>query len=66
MDFTLIHAFFADMGGFVLITSDLHDPIPLDSTQLLYLVQHKHVVYPKILTADISDKSKADGLARYI
>ena len=65
MDFTLIHGFFADMGGFVLITSDLQDPIPLDSMQLLYLVQHEHVVYPKILTADINDKSKADGLARY-
>ena len=53
------------MGGFVLDASDLHDPIPLDSMQLLYLVQHENVDYPKILKADIKDKSKMDGLARY-
>lgn len=64
MDFTIVHGFFADMGGFVLSASDLHEPIPLDSMQLLYMVQHKHVDYPRILTADINDKSKADGLAR--
>lgn len=53
------------MGGFVLDASDLHHPNPLDSMQLLYLVQYKNVDYPKILKADINDKSKTDGIARY-
>lgn len=53
------------MGGFVLTARDLRDPIPLDSVQLLYLIHYNHVTYPSIPKADIDDKSKADGLARY-
>lgn len=49
----------------MLEATDLQDPIPLDAIQLLYLIQHMHVNYPKIPVADISDKSKVDGLARY-
>jgi len=64
-NWTLTHAFFADMGGFVLEAPDLAFPIPLDSDQLLYLIQHDHVEAPRTPIEDIKDKSKTDRLARY-
>ncbi|KAF6826177.1 hypothetical protein CPLU01_09825 [Colletotrichum plurivorum] len=38
-EWTLSHAFFADMGGFVLEAADLKHPIPVDAKQMFYLVQ---------------------------
>jgi hypothetical protein len=61
---TLTHAFFADMGGFVLEASDLKSPLPLDAEQVFYLVKEKYINYPTIPKEEIDDKNKADGLAR--
>jgi hypothetical protein len=60
----LTHAFFADMGGFVLDAPDLLLPIPLDAEQVFYLVKEGHIDYPAIDKKEIEDKNKADGLAR--
>lgn len=62
---TMRHAFFADMGGFV-----LHSPgfplFPVDSEQLAYLVKKKYLQYPAIDKETIGDRNKADGFARLV
>jgi hypothetical protein len=63
-EWTLTHAFFADMGGFVLEASDLPYPVPLDAEQIFYLVKNKFIDYPTIDREEIMDKNKSDGLAR--
>jgi hypothetical protein len=64
MEWSLTHAFFADMGGFVLEADDLTYPIPVDAAQLFFLIDKKYVEYPKLPKEEIEDKNKADGLAR--
>lgn len=63
MHWTLTHAFFADMGGFVLETPDF-EPFPLNSEQLLYLVSRGYIPCPELKKSEIDDKNKSDGLAR--
>ena len=61
---TMTHAFFADMGGFVLKTPGWK-PFPLDSEQLYYMISQGYLEYPEIDKEAIDDKDKADGVARY-
>ena len=65
------HAFFADMGGYLLKTKD-HKPYPLNAKQLHYLITEgyisedmvkKHVMLEKEV---IDDKNKTDTLVRWI
>jgi hypothetical protein len=60
----MTHAFFADMGGFILQTPSWK-PFPLDAAQLYYMVSQGYLKYPEIDKAAIDDKDKADGVARY-
>lgn len=61
----MMHAFFADMGGFLIESPDNETaPFPLDAAQLLALIEGGYVEYPDIEVEDIKDKSKSDGLAR--
>lgn len=63
---TMRHAHFADMGGFILHTRDWK-PFPVDAKQLHYLIMKGYVNYPdRIDERRISDKNKADGLLRTI
>ena len=62
---TMRHAFFADMGGFLLQSPDF-PAFPVDGQQLVYLVDRKHLPYPNIDQEAIRDKNKADGFARII
>jgi hypothetical protein len=62
---TLRHSFFADMGGFVLRSSDQPD-FPVDSQQLLWLVEKGYVEYPTVTEKEIDDKNKVDGLSRCV
>ena len=62
---TLRHAFFADMGGFLLQAPDF-PAFPVDGQQLLYLIEKKYIPYPKVDSETIWDKNKADGFARAI
>lgn len=64
---TMRHAFLADMGGFVLHPPDFVEFV-LDAKQLQYLVAKGYVPYSAIAldTAVIKDKNKRDGLGRLI
>jgi hypothetical protein len=62
---TMTHAFFADMGGFVLQTEDMSS-FPLDAAQLHYLVKEKLVDFPAITKQAIKDRNKAESLVRII
>ncbi|KAF1915796.1 hypothetical protein BDU57DRAFT_586994 [Ampelomyces quisqualis] len=59
------HAFFADMGGFVLHTGD-GTIFPLNATQLHWLVRHDYVAFPNITRRDMWDKSKQDTFTKFI
>ena len=62
---TMRHAFFADMGGFMLQSPD-YKRFPVDSEQLAYLVEKKYLRYPAIDEETIGDRNKADGFARFV
>ncbi|KAK5120488.1 hypothetical protein LTR85_006143 [Meristemomyces frigidus] len=62
---TLNHGFFADMGGFVLHTSD-GSQFPINAKQLHYLVTKSYIALPAITKEDIQDKNKVDPLLRVI
>lgn len=62
---TMTHAFYADMGGFILQTRDWK-PFPVDAKQLHYLVTEGYVEFPKLQKQGIADKNKVDGLLRII
>jgi len=64
-DWTMNHAFFADMGGFVLHPRDW-TPFPIDAKQLHYLVVKGYLPYPAINKRVIADRNKIDGLVRFI
>jgi hypothetical protein len=64
-NWTIRHAFFADMGGFALKSPNF-PTFPLDAEQLYFLVSKGYLEYPNIEREDIDEKNKADGLSRYI
>ncbi|KAJ9611339.1 hypothetical protein H2200_004523 [Cladophialophora chaetospira] len=60
---TMRHAFYADMGGFVLITEDCK-PFPVNAAQIHWLVKECLLPCPDITSKEIEDKSKADTFAK--
>jgi len=64
-EWTMRHAFFADMGGFVLQSPDF-PPFPVDTQQVLYLIREGYIRFPDVDKETILDKNKADGFARVI
>ena len=62
---TIVHAFYADSGGFLLHIED-NLAFPVTAKQLHYLVQKGHLAMPQITKREIWDKSKADGFAKTI
>ncbi|KAI9894871.1 MAG: hypothetical protein M1814_000091 [Vezdaea aestivalis] len=64
-DWTLTHAFYADMGGIRVRDKDWKK-FPVNAKQLHYLVSHKYLTYPKIPMWEIKARAKVDGLARII
>ena len=58
------HAFFAEMGGFLLQTAD-EPSQTLNADALFALIQTKCLSYPDCPESVINDKNKHDGLARY-
>ena len=62
---TMRHAFFADMGGIVLQSPDM-PPFPVDSNQLAYLVENQYLKYPEIGSITLNERNKADGFARLV
>ncbi|ROT42542.1 hypothetical protein SODALDRAFT_326702 [Sodiomyces alkalinus F11] len=63
---TLTHAFYADMGGFILTSPDYPLGFPIDAEQLYYLVKHGHLDFPRLTLDRIKEKSKADTLSRIL
>ncbi|KAJ5150679.1 uncharacterized protein N7500_010868 [Penicillium coprophilum] len=64
-DWTIQHAFFANMGGFLVEPPEIDLPsFPLDAEQLYTLVREGYVDYPILQEEEIEDKSKSGGLAR--
>ena len=64
-DWTMVHAFYADMGGFLLKSPDCTS-FPITAKQVHYLVTQGYLSLPKITKAEIWDKSKADMFAKTI
>ncbi|KAF2801918.1 uncharacterized protein BDZ99DRAFT_469220 [Mytilinidion resinicola] len=64
-DWTLQHAFFADMGGFVLQTRDWV-PFPITAKQLLWLTQRDYISVSPAVFRHIKDRNKVDGMMRFI
>ncbi|QIW97344.1 hypothetical protein AMS68_002862 [Peltaster fructicola] len=64
-EWSLRHAFYADMGGFLLKTTD-RECFPVNSVHIHWLVEHKHIPFPSTTRAEIEDKSKADVFAKSI
>ncbi len=62
---TIRHAFYANMGGFVLQPRD-STPFPINSKQLQYLIQRGYTDLPTMTEKEIWDKSKADGFAKLL
>lgn len=60
---TVRHGFYANMGGFVLQPPDW-TVFPINSTQLLWLIQRGYVDFPKMTAKEVWDKSKADGFQK--
>ncbi|KAK3996556.1 hypothetical protein QBC44DRAFT_304066 [Cladorrhinum sp. PSN332] len=62
-DWTVVHGFYADMGGFILHSPDM-PPFPVNSRAIHYLVGKNYLVFPKTEERDIRDRSKADKFAK--
>ena len=62
---TMVHAFYADMGGFVLHPPDCTS-FPITAKQVHYLVQQRYLPIPNITKKEIWDKSKADMFAKTV
>ena len=62
---TMRHAFFLEMGGFLVRTKGASTmSFPVTADQLLFLIQSKHIRYPICDETAIEDKNKRDGLSR--
>ena len=64
-DWTLRHSFYANMGGFVLQARD-SKPFPIHGLHLVYLLREGYLDVPEITSEQISDKSKANLLAKIL
>ena len=66
-DWTIRHAFFADMGGFILQAPDFVE-FPLNAKQIHYLVTHNYLPYSSVCLElkVIEDKNKQDEVARFL
>lgn len=62
-EWTRVHAFYANAGGFVLQTPDF-PPFPINATSIHYLYTQKRIDVPDITRNNIWDRSKADHFAK--
>ncbi|RMZ79788.1 hypothetical protein DV738_g3191, partial [Chaetothyriales sp. CBS 135597] len=65
-DWSLRHSFYVNMGAIHLRAPDFQKTFPIDAHQLLYLIRHQYVDYPKVNEDAIKDKNKSDGMLRLI
>lgn len=62
---TIRHAYYCDMGGFILHTKDFK-AFPVNSVQIHWLVEKGYLEVPQIKAEEIVDKSKADIFAKVV
>ncbi|KAK6076224.1 hypothetical protein SCUP234_07392 [Seiridium cupressi] len=62
---TTTHGFFADSGGFVLVSPDM-PPFPVNSRAIHYLVSRGYISIPSVTRAEIWDRSKSDHFAKFV
>ena len=62
-EWTLRHSFYANMGGFVLQARE-STPFPIHGLHIIYLLKEGYLELPAITSEEISDKSKANLLAK--
>ncbi|KAI9725361.1 MAG: hypothetical protein M1828_003211 [Chrysothrix sp. TS-e1954] len=62
---SMIHAFYADSGGFVLQPGG-SAAFPITAAQVQYLVEKEHIPLPSLTKKEIWDKSKADAFAKTV
>ena len=64
-DWSMRHAFFADMGGFHLYPK-FGTPFPVNNKHILWLMDNDYLEFPQIDKEEIWDKSKADSLIKWV
>lgn len=64
-EWSLVHGFFADMGGILLESPD-YPPFPVKAEELHYLIKHRHVDFPTISKDDIKASNKTDGVSKFV
>lgn len=64
-EWSMTHAFFADMGGFVLDAPD-YPRFPINAHQVHYLVKNGFLDFPTIKRETLQDKNKADAFVRIL
>lgn len=62
---TMRHAFFAEMGGFI-VETDGDSRFAVNNAHICYLVTHGHMDFPNVDEERIKDQNKADDFARAI
>ena len=62
-EWTTVHGFYADMGGFMLQSPDYIE-FPVNAKQVHFLVSKGYMSMPAITRREIWDKSKADKFAK--
>lgn len=62
-DWTMVHGFYADMGGFVLVALG-YEPFPISAKQVVYLVRAGYMPLPAITKDEILDKGNADVVGK--
>ena len=65
LEWSMQHAFFAEMGGFMLYP-EKSKPFPVNNRHILWLIQNNFMEFPRVSTENIWDKSKADHLVKTI
>ncbi len=64
-EWTMRHAFFADMKGFLLHTPD-SNPFPITAKHVHWLVTHDYLDMPDTTVKENNDKSKQDTIAKIV
>ncbi len=63
LDWSIVHGFYADMGGFALKALDF-DLVPMTAKQLHVLINKGIIAAPHVQRREILDKSKANGFVK--
>ncbi|PYI16574.1 hypothetical protein BO86DRAFT_435685 [Aspergillus japonicus CBS 114.51] len=63
---TLAHAFYADMGGFILEEEGNATFFPVNAEQLYFLIANNYIKHPPLTEEEINDRNKSDSFSRVL